>query len=472
MFDLRCIIGGEPVECPVELEVINPAYGKSLALAPLCSEVHVNSAVASALSAASGWASLPIDVRANYIEKVAGLLESSASVIAELTVAEQGKPKSQAIGEVMGAAAWARATAKLRVEPELLRDLPDGRVSLHKRPIGVVASITPWNHPIIIAAWHILPALLAGNTVVVKPSEYTPLGTLKMVELINGLLPAGVLNSVSGGAEVGRLLAAHPGVAKIAFTGSTTTGRAIMREAAGNLKRLTLELGGNDAAIVLGDADVDRSSTEIFQKAFGNSGQTCAAIKRLYVHDSVHDRLVSKLVQLANKACLGPGHEEASEFGPIQNRKQFEFVCDLAEDAVRKGASFDAGGKPLDRCGFFFPLSVLTGAKKGMRVVDEEQFGPILPVVKFSDVEDAIAQANASDSGLGGSVWSANEARAMEIAARLECGTAWINTHSALAPDIPFGGAKQSGLGVAFGRWGFEENMQHQVLHAERKVLA
>jgi acyl-CoA reductase-like NAD-dependent aldehyde dehydrogenase len=300
--------------------------------------------------------------------------------------------------------------------------------------------------------------------VLIKPSPNTPLSTLRLVEIANRILPAGVLSALTGEGALGQAMSAHPGIAKVVFTGSTATGRRIMAGAAPTLKRLTLELGGNDAAIVLADVNVEQAAVKIFQKAFGNSGQTCAAIKRLYVHEGVHDRLADRLAALAREARVGPGDEPGTQFGPLQNRAQFDFVRGLADDARARGGRFLAGGAPLDRAGYFFPLSIVVDVPDEARVVGEEQFGPILPLLRYRDVEDAIARANAGDSGLGGSIWSADAERATELAKRLECGTAWVNDHAALSPFAPFGGVKQSGIGVEFGLHGLEEYMNLQTL--------
>ncbi|WP_428035389.1 aldehyde dehydrogenase family protein, partial [Amphritea sp.] len=297
---------------------------------------------------------------------------------------------------------------------------------------------------------------------------YTPLNTLRLVELINEVLPAGVVNVVTGQAEIGGAISSHPGISKIVFTGSTPTGQRIMSSAAANLKRLTLELGGNDAAIVLPDADVDAIAEGIFQTAFLNMGQTCAALKRLYVHDDIYDALCNKLAEIAQAQVVGNGLEAGTTFGPIQNANQFRIVSELVDDAKANGARIICGGEPLEGNGYFYPPTIVADITDGVPLVDKEQFGPVLPVIRFTDVEDALARANSANVGLGGSVWSADIEKATQIASQLECGTAWINGHAEVLPHAPFGGCKMSGFGVEFGEEGMLEYTQMQVLNINK----
>jgi len=463
---ITMIIGGQKVASAEQFPVTDPATGQPFAYCPLASEEQVEAAVAAARAAFPGWSGVPIEQRAALLDRVADAIEARKPDIASLLSREQGKPAhSAALGEVGGAVAWIRATAKLRPPVEVLRDDENGRVEVRRKPLGVVASITPWNYPILIAIWHIIPAILGGNTVILKPSSGTPLSTLLVVEIANEHLPAGVLNSVAGSGGLGSHLAGHIGIDKVVFTGSTPTGRDIMRKGAANLKRLTLELGGNDAAIVLADADIEATAKKVFLKAFGNSGQTCAAIKRLYVHDSIYDGLAQKLAKMADDAIVGPGHDPKSQFGPVQNGKQLAFLTELAQDALAQGGRFLSGGLPdPDQQGFYFPLTVVVDVADGTRIVDEEQFGPILPLIRFHDAAEAVRLANANELGLGGSVWSSDLKEASRLAALLESGSAWVNDHSTISPDVPFGGAKQSGIGAEFGLHGLDEYMQLQTL--------
>jgi acyl-CoA reductase-like NAD-dependent aldehyde dehydrogenase len=460
------VVDGQKIVATDFFEIVDPATGRPFAQCPLASEELVDEAVGSARTAFHAWSATALDERARLLGCFADAVEERKLEIAQLLSREQGKPvHSAALNEVSGAVSWIRATAKLRPQIDVLKDDETGRIEIRRKPLGVVASITPWNFPILIAIWHTIPAILAGNTVVLKPSSGTPLSTLMMIEIANEHLPAGVLNSVAGPGRMGAQLAEHPGIDKIVFTGSTPTGRDIMKRGSANLKRLTLELGGNDAAIVLADVDVEATAKKVFLKAFGNSGQVCAAIKRLYVHDSIYDELSGRLADMAKAAVVGRGDDPDTQFGPVQNGKQLAYLKDLAEDALAKGGRFLAGGLPDDdREGFYFPISVMVDVAEGMAIVDDEQFGPILPIIRFTNAEEAVRRANANELGLGGSIWSSDLKEAGRLAAMLESGSAWVNDHSTISPDVPFGGAKQSGLGSEFGLHGLYEYMQMQTL--------
>ena len=308
------------------------------------------------------------------------------------------------------------------------------------------------------------PAFVTGNTVVAKPSPFTPLSSLALGAVLRPVVPRGTLNVIGGSDEVGAWMTAHPQVRKISFTGSVPTGKKIMRAAAEDLKRVTLELGGNDPAIVLPDVDPAQVAPRLFWGAFTNSGQICIAIKRLYVHERTYRPLVDALAALARQVKLGDGLEPDTELGPINNRPQFERVRELVDDARRAGGKVEVGGAPLSRPGYFYPPTLVTGVGEGVRLVDEEQFGTALPVIPYADVEDAVAQANRSHYGLGGSVWTADVRRGEEIAQRLECGTAWVNQHIDTGAFAPFGGMKWSGIGRENGRWGIEEFCELQVV--------
>lgn len=462
-------IDGAPVQAGRFIEVINPATGQPFAMAAAGDLSHVDQAVAAARAAFPAWSALSDADRKAHVMCLAELLEASMPELMELVTMETGKPLGglNNVGsgmEVGGAIAWTRGTASLSTPVDVIQDDAAARIEVHRRPLGVVGSITPWNWPLMICIWHIMPALRAGNTVVLKPASLTPVTTLRFVELANRLLPKGVLNVITGDAEVGSAMSTHPGIAKMVFTGSTPTGRRIMGDAAATLKRLTLELGGNDAGIVLSDVDPVAIAPKLFGAAFHNNGQTCACLKRLYVPDTLYEPLVAELVSLAQSVVVGNGLDPATQLGPVQNLAQRNIVHTLVEDARKKGARIPTGGAPLPGDGYFYMPTIVADARAGMRVVDEEQFGPALPIIRYHDIEDAIAQANASENGLGGSVWSRDIPLATRIAQRLECGTAWVNEHGAVRPDAPFGGVKQSGIGVEFGPYGFEEYLSLQTV--------
>jgi acyl-CoA reductase-like NAD-dependent aldehyde dehydrogenase len=456
------IINGQPVTADTTFDVINPATEEVFARCQQGSAQHVEQAVAAARAAFPAWSRLTGAERADKLRALVPLLEARMPEFMELVTRESGKPLGGLNGigsgmEVGGAMAWIGFTADLELPVDVLQDDEEARIEVHRRPLGVVGSITPWNWPLMITIWHIVPALRAGNTVVLKPSEYTPVAVSKFVELANEVLPAGVLNLVTGGGDVGSAISSHPDIDKIVFTGSTPTGRRIMESAAGNLKRLTLELGGNDAGIVLPDVDVDAIAPKLFTACFHNNGQTCAALKRLYVHEDIYDDVARAIATQAREVVVGDGLEEATQLGPLQNRAQLNIVKSLAEDARAAGATFLTGGQAREGAGYFFEPTVVTDISDGSRLVDEEPFGPIVPIIKYSDLDDVIARANNSPSGLGGSIWSGDADAAAALAERLECGTVWINDHAVLHPHTPFGGVKQSGFGVEFGNYGLEE---------------
>lgn len=463
------IIDGKKVTTEETFDVINPATEEVVARCPKATAEHVDQAVAAARRAFPAWSATPDAERSRLVHAIANALEAHSEELTKLLTLEQGKPGKGFAGmggafEIGGTLAWAHATADLELPVEVIQDNEEARIEVHRKPLGVIGSITPWNFPLMIAIWHTMPALRSGNTVVIKPSEFTPLTTLRAAQLINEILPPGVFNIVTGDGSLGAAISNHPDINKIVFTGSTATGKKIMQSAAGNLKRITLELGGNDAAIVLPDTDVASAAPKIFATALFNNGQTCAALKRLYVHEDIYDEMCAALAAIAGSVTTGDGSGDV-DFGPIQNKTQFEKVCTIAREAKESGARFLTGGEPVQGAGYFFPVTIVADIADDTRLVAEEPFGPILPVLKYSDVEDALRRANDSNNGLGGSVWSGDVQRASELASRLECGTAWVNSHAMIQPNMPFGGVKESGLGVEFGRYGLEEYTNIQSLY-------
>lgn len=461
------VIGGESVPAQDGFEVRNPSTGEVVGMAPKATADQLDEAVAAAAAAFPAWSATPDAERRAACHAVADALATHAEELAELLTREQGKPLNGRGSrfELGGAQAWAHHTADLALPVEIVQDDNAGRVELHRKPLGVVGAITPWNWPLMIAIWHIVPAIRAGNTVVVKPSPYTPLSTLRMAEILSAILPPGVLNCVAGTDEIGAAMSAHPGIAKISFTGSIATGRRVMASAAETLKRLTLELGGNDAGIVLPDCDPKGIAEGLFWGAFINGGQTCAALKRLYVHEDIYEDVCRELAAYAANVPVGDGLDEGSAIGPVQNRMQFDKVRTLVDDAIARGGRVLLGGSP-DGDGLFFPPTLIADLDNGVPLVDEEQFGPALPIIRFRDVDEVIARANDNPNGLGGSVWSRDIEAAKAIALRLRTGSVWINKHGAIQPNVPFGGVKSSGLGTEFGAEGLKEFTETQAIFA------
>jgi acyl-CoA reductase-like NAD-dependent aldehyde dehydrogenase len=445
------LIDGEKVDAARRLNVINPCDETIITDVSDAGREECDRAVAAAVRAFPAWRDTDPAERGRILTAMADVIVANLDELAGLLVQETGRPLGLAHFEIAHlAAGYLNYYSGLRLEPELVVEDESRRVELHRKALGVVAAIVPWNAPVYIACNKIAPALAAGNTIVVKAAPTTPLTTLRIGELIAGIVPPGVVNILSGGNDSGAHLVSHPDVAKITFTGSTATGRAIMAAAAPTLKRVTLELGGNDAAIVLPDADVKAIAPSIFAFAFFNSGQVCAVIKRLYVHDSLYDAMCEEIAAMAASTPVAAGSDPTAQFGPIQNKMQYEKVKAYIESA-RASGNIIAGGDVPTGPGYFIPLTVVRDVKEGDAIVDEEPFGPILPIIRYSDVDDAITRANASPFALGGSVWGSDIAAATKIAARLESGSVWVNQHCALDPMVPFPANKQSGFGVEGG---------------------
>jgi acyl-CoA reductase-like NAD-dependent aldehyde dehydrogenase len=450
------LVGGKIITDGDTFEVFDPATDTLAATCPAASLALIDQAMEAAAAAQPSWAVTELAERRRALTAIADVLERESEGLADLVALETGKPIADARFEVQAAAGGARYWAQAEIPVDVIYDDATQRVTLERVPVGVVAAIVPWNAPLALVVLKSSTALLVGDAVVVKPSPFTPLSALAFGSLVRDLLPPGVLNIIAGGDDVGAAMVRHPTTSLVSFTGSAQAGRAIMADAAAGLKRVGLELGGNDAAIVLGDADPAEVASALFQAAFMWTGQVCAAIKRLYVHRSIFEPTVAALADLARQAQLGGPYEDGVTMGPVSTRPQFERVVGLVEDAVAAGAVVHAGGAPLHRPGLFFAPTVLTGVGAGVRVVDEEQFGPVLPVMAFDDVEWAIAQANDTSFGLGASVWSSDVAMATTIARRLEAGSTWVNRHAVAGADLPFGGIKQSGLGRENGAIGLD----------------
>ncbi len=463
-------IDGKPAKTRRTTNIQNPATGALVAVCPEGDVELLDQAVEAARRALPGWSALPDADRAAALTKVATLLEQHAGELAELVTREQGKTQTGpgANLEAGGCVAWTRVTAGLTLPEETIQDDAKGRIVIRRKPVGVVGSITPWNWPLMIATWHVMPAVRVGCTVVIKPSPYTPLSTLRLVELMNQVLPPGVVNVVTGDAEVGSRMVTHPGINKIVFTGSIKTGKSVMGGASDTLKRLTLELGGNDAGIILPGTNIDPFLEKLFWGCFLNGGQTCAALKRLYVHESQYEEVVAKFAAFVATIPVGDGMDPKNLVGPLTNEMQRTKVKTYVDEARAKGARVVTGGDQPAGPGFFYPLTVVADATDDMLLVKEEQFGPAIPILKYRTVEEALTRANSLDVGLGGSVWGNDEAEAAGLASRLECGTAWVNQHGGLHPLAPFGGVKCSGVGVEFNVDGLKEYTTIQVVNVAR----
>ena len=467
------LIDGEMVETADTMEVLNPANEQVVGIVPACGKEELDRAVAAARRAFKTWKKTPVDERRKVIQGIAAAIKDNADELFRLLTTEQGKPHAQAQQEIYGAAGLAAAQSTLNLD-EVVNQDDDTRLSRTRRvPVGVVGGIVPWNFPVMMAFQKIVPALLSGCTIVLKPSPFTPLTTLRIAELIKDVVPAGTVNIITGEDSLGPLITEHPDIDKITFTGSTATGKKIMEGASKDLKRITLELGGNDASIVLPDADVAKVAEQLFWSSFSNAGQVCIAAKRIYIHEDIYDELSAAIAEYAKNVVVGDGAQQGTGVGPIQNKKQFERVCELIQDAKDNGYKFLIGGEvDPSGSGYYVPITILDNPPEDARIVAEEQFGPVMPLMKFSTTEEAIERANNSDYGLAGAVWTSDPDKGVEVAEQLETGTVWVNEFMHLSPFAPFGGHKQSGFGAEYGVEGLKEFTYPQVITVKKDAFA
>jgi len=461
----KILLDGKLEECQQSYEVINPSTGKPFEICPCPTLADLDRAIAAGTKAYKSWSQTTLDQRRQVLMGCAAVIEKNTNEIATILSKEQGKPLAKAMEEVAFTAAWFKVTCSFNLNVDQVPSLDGSKVTIHRRPLGLTAGVIAWNFPLLLAAWKITASTYVGNTIIIKPSPYTPLTALKLGELIKDVYPAGVVQILSGDDSFGAAISKSPAFAKVSFTGSAATGKKIMAAAADSLKRVTLELGGNDAAIVLKDSDVKDIAPKIFAGAFANSGQVCAAIKRCYVHESQYEAFLTELGECAKNAKFGDAFDEGVEYGPVNNKMQYDRVLELINDAKSHGAKVVAGGAAMKRDGYYIQPTILGNVNDGDRIVDEEQFGPVLPVLSYKSEEEAVNRANNTLFGLCGSVWGKDTDHAVEVASRLESGTAWVNQHLGISPFAPFGGAKCSGLGMENGEKSLDQWSQLQVVN-------
>jgi acyl-CoA reductase-like NAD-dependent aldehyde dehydrogenase len=462
-------IAGASVHSDEVLDIINPSTGQWLAAAPDASPADIDSAVTVARAAFPKWSALATAERRAALLRVADTMEAHREELTLINSLECGAPIKIA-RSVDVAVHYIRTIAALELPTEVLHSSADQQVELARVPLGVVAAITPWNAPLTLAAAKISAALLSGNTIVVKPSPFAPLATLRLGELIRELLPPGVLNIVSGGAVAGEALASHPEVDKISFTGSVGVGKHIMATASASLKRVTLELGGNDAAIILGDVDPLSIAPDLVRMGFANCGQFCMAIKRIYVMRPIAGQLAEALVAQLRTKRIGDAMDPRTDIGPVQNLQQYQRLQELIKDTRASGATIHAVDAEHDSPGYFITPAIVTDIAASAPLVCTEQFGPLLPIVPVDSAEEALALANAGRLGLGGSVWSADQAAAIRLAAQLEVGTAWVNQHGSLDARYPISGVKESGIGAEYGLEGLKAYTSPRVMNIAKNI--
>jgi len=469
------LIGGDWVSSNQRLEVFNPARPDELVgTIPRGTPSMVERAIAAAKAAQPAWAAKTYSQRAQILAKVLDRLSDDIDERVVLFVRENGKTSAEAKGELVGLPLRQRLTLELAPELDKGTELaaPHGKTSVAHLPYGVVVSIVPWNAPVGLAFLQIIPALLAGNAVVLKPPETCPLSLIRTIEMIAPLLPPGLINVVTGMPdEIGDTLTMHPDVGKVAFTGSVPSARRIMANAAQTIKGITLELGGNDAAILLDDADLGEASmVRMTNAVYRMTGQVCMAIKRIYVPESIKDQFLLAFKRTVDKIVVGDGLDLAVTMGPMHTRRALDRAGNIIADAQKRGATVQVLGQVPDKAAFhrghFMQPTVVSDIAEDAPLMVEEQFCPAVPVATYKDVDDAIARANATMYGFGGSIWSRNIARASDLARRLQAGTVFVNTHGTESVNrkTPYGGVKQSGIGRRAGIEGIREYMQYQTL--------
>jgi acyl-CoA reductase-like NAD-dependent aldehyde dehydrogenase len=467
MSDFKLLIDGRLVEGASILDVINPATEEVFASCARASKAQLDEAVAAAKAAFPAWSAVSIADRRKAILAMADVIQANVQELSRLLTQEQGMPLKIAEWDVLGCAKYFRYFASLDLMVKVVEESATARVQLRYRPLGVVGAIVPWNFPMVLMGFKVPAALLAGNTVVLKPAATTPLTTLRFAAHVKDLVPPGVLNVIVDANDLGSEMSRHPDIRKISFTGSTETGKRVMAGAADTLKRLSLELGGNDALILLDDVDPKEVAPQVFNAAMLNSGQICIGAKRVYVHENMYDAMCDELAKLADAAVVGDGLKQGTQIGPLQNKQQFERVLGFIEAGKRDGKVIAGGGRKGNK-GYFIQPTIIRDIADGAQLVDEEQFGPVIPVIKYSNPRDAVARANASRYGLGGSIWSKDSERAWALAESMTSGSVWVNKHGDLRPHLPFGGSNLSGIGVELGEEGLKEFTQIQVLNMAR----
>ncbi|WP_031464914.1 aminobutyraldehyde dehydrogenase [Sciscionella sediminilitoris] len=459
----RHFLGGEfvPGASGGELEIVDPCTEARIAAVPEGTAAEVDRAVTAARRAQPDWARLSPKDRASVLYRIAERVEQHAQTMARLESANTGKPPEVAEDDVLSGADTFRfmAGAVRASTAQAAAEYVEQHLSvLLREPLGVVGVVTPWNYPFLMAAWKIAPILAAGNTLVLKPSEQTPLSTLKFAELTADLLPPGALNVVTGlGPEVGGALAAHPDVDMIALTGSVRSGQSVARAAADSLKRVHLELGGKAPVLVFDDADLDATATALRTAGFWNSGQECGAACRVLVHESVAEEFTAKLVDAVRAIVVGEPAAAEVELGPVVSKAHYERVCGFLRRAEENGIRAAVGGGPLDGPGYFVAPTVLVDVPEGAECAQEEIFGPVVSVETFRTEEEAVRRANAVPYGLASSVWTESGRRAQQVAAALDFGTVWVNSHLVLANEVPWGGFKGSGYGRDLSIYALED---------------
>ncbi|PKX97774.1 aldehyde dehydrogenase family protein [Aspergillus novofumigatus IBT 16806] len=445
------VINNELITTSNTCHGINPANRQPNPEVPVSTKEDLDQAVNFARQAFRKWSKTSFDERRTALSAFADKIEVNKDALVRLLTQEQGKPLSQSTEELRMAVQWARVIPTIEIPETVIEDTEEQQIIQRYTPLGVCGAIVPWDFPVLLAVGKIVPAVYTGNTVILKPSPFTPYCGLKLAELAAQCFPPGVVQALSGGNELGPMITEHPGIDKISFTGSIDTGKLVMMSCAQTLKRVTLELGGNDPAIICDDVNIDAIIPKIGILSFLCSSQICMMIKRLYVHEKIYDEFWEKLVAFVQSLKVGDGTQPDVFFGPVQNSMQYDKAKCLLESLSSEGLKAAHSGTINDSAGYFIHPTIVDNPPESARVVQEEAFAPILPMLKWSDEEDVIKRANATETGLGSSVWSKDMTRARRIADQLESGSVWINSHFDVSPKVPFGGHKASGIGTEWG---------------------
>ncbi|SPO06539.1 probable NAD-dependent aldehyde dehydrogenases [Cephalotrichum gorgonifer] len=467
------IVNNEFAATTTTRHAINPSTGEALPEVPVSTKDDVDVAVAHARTAFKTWSKVPFAERARLLLAFANAIEENREQLERLLVLEQGKPLGLAKMEFDMGIQWLRTFATMEVKDEVLDDNEDRIITQTFPPLGVCCGIVPWNWPVLLGLGKIGPALITGNTIIIKPSPFTPYCDLKLGEIGMKIFPEGVLQVLSGGDDLGPMLTEHPGIDKISFTGSSDTGKLVMQSCSKTLKRVTLELGGNDPAIICEDADFSVTVPKVATMAFLNSGQICMLVKRVYVHESIYDKFRDAIVEFTKTVVkTGDGFEDGVLVGPLQNSMQYEKVKDMYADIKHQGYKMALEGHAMTNSkGFFITPSIIDNPPEDSRIVVEEPFGPVIPLLKWSDEDDVIERANSLKMGLGASVWSKDLDRADRMARELSAGSVWINSHFDVAPNVPFGGHKWSGIGSEWGMTGLKGYCNSRSIWKWKKVM-
>lgn len=453
------------------LDVIDPATEKPIAQVPIATREILDEAVDHAQKAFTTWSKTSWSERAKLVKAVGEEYKELSDDLAQLLVKEQGKSTVFAQGEVNLVHEWFDRMPGMEIKEQVTYETDKARAIEQYVPLGVSAGIVPWNFPVLLMCWKIIPAILTGNTIIIKPSPFTPLCDVRIVELFNKHLPPGVVQIVLGDDNLGPWITEHPKIRKVSFTGSTATGKLVAKSCSATLKRFTLELGGNDACIVLPDVDIEKAAPNVLLSAMFNTGQVCHAAKRIFVHEDIYDKFAKAMADTAKQSGVGPGDKEGVMYGPLNNKMQFDKVSEFFAQSQAEGHTFLTGGQITKGTGYFAPLTLVDQPPEDSRLVQEEPFGPIVPLLKWKDDDDVLKRVNDSSWGLGATIWGTDLERVEKLARGVEAGVVWTNQAMEQHPEVTFGGFKSSGIGAENGIAGMKGWCQVRSIYLQKSKV-